>query len=226
MAVSDKRILCVGVICFDELLYCENYPVEDSVEMVVTRQLRPGGNAANNCAVLGELGVQCDLFGTLNNNSRSGSFVTEQLESYGVNLKQCEIVEGKELPMSTCIINKRNGSRTILHHSGDWPWVSYEAFLKIDLSQATLVVPWGEQGAAAKSPEGVFFVPAYPPERVLDTLGAGDTFCAALLSALSGGHPLQHSLHYACQVAGAKVGMHGYRGLQGVLRERGVRCQH
>ncbi|XP_049861604.1 ketohexokinase-like [Schistocerca gregaria] len=254
MAMSDKRILCVGLICLDELLYCENYPVEDYVEMVVARELRPGGNAANDCAVLGELGIQCDLVGTLSINSRSGSFVKQQLESYGVNLKLCEIVEDKEFPVSICIINKSNGSRTILHHSGEWPWVSYEAFLKIDLSQyawihlearnfdhlkkvakrilawnsgerrpipmsidmqdyddqcleliptadlvivskdfaralgyksmsdtldglygylkpgATLVVPWGDQGAAAKGPEGVFLAPAYPPERVLDTL--------------------------------------------------------
>lgn len=307
--MNDKRILCVGVICLDELLYCENYPVEDSVEMVVTRELRPGGNAANNCAVLGELGVNCDLLGTLSTNTPSGRFVREQLESYGVNLIHCEILEDRELPISVCIINKKNGSRTILHHSGEWKWVSYEAFLKIDLSQyawihlearnfellkkmvkrihawnsgerrpipmslemehyddqclemmptadlvmvskdfaktlgyksmsdtldglygylkpsATLVVPWGEEGAAARSPEGVFVSPAYPPECMLDTLGAGDTFCAALLSALSGGRPLHHSLRYACQVAGAKVGMHGYRGLRDLLKERGIPCQ-
>ncbi|XP_047111810.1 ketohexokinase-like [Schistocerca piceifrons] len=122
------------------------------------------------------------------------------------------------MPTADLIIVSKDFARTLGYKSMSDTLDGLYGYLK---PGATLVVPWGEQGAAAKGPEGVFLAPAYPPERVLDTLGAGDAFCAALLSALSSGCPLQHSLRYACQVAGAKVGMHGFRGLRDVLRERG-----
>ncbi|XP_049956070.1 ketohexokinase-like isoform X2 [Schistocerca serialis cubense] len=314
MAGNEFKILCIGKVCLDELLYCDSYPVEDTVLRVLDRKLSSGGNAANNCKVLAELGVKSDLFGTLNVNSTTGSLIKEELESFGVNVNQCELIEGCEIPIAISIVNEGSGSRTFLYYTEDWPEVSYEAFLKIDLSQycwihvemrkndqlkqivqritewnskraasgkhspvpvslevennddrclevmpladfvvvskdfarvhgynsmpealdglygrlkpgATLVVPWAEEGAAARGPEGVFFSPAFPPDRVVDTLGAGDTFCAGLMLALARGRPLEQSLKFACQVAGTKVGVRGFRGLGDLLRQRGVRLE-
>ncbi|XP_067009276.2 ketohexokinase [Anabrus simplex] len=79
---------------------------------------------------------------------------------------------------------------------------------------ATVIVPWGELGATARNPDGeVVHSPAFPPQKVVDTLGAGDTFCAAVISALNSKHSLKDSIVFGCQVAGAKVGMYGYDGL-------------
>jgi len=80
---------------------------------------------------------------------------------------------------------------------------------------ASLVVAWGEAGAAAWNlEEGLIISPAFPPPGgVLDTLGAGDTFNAAVIGCLAAKLGLASSVRTACQVAGMKVGMRGFKGL-------------
>jgi ketohexokinase len=48
---------------------------------------------------------------------------------------------------------------------------------------------------------------------VVDTLGAGDTFNAAIIHAKLAGRPLAECLHDACQLAGKKCGQQGLLGL-------------
>ena len=60
----------------------------------------------------------------------------------------------------------------------------------------------------------VFVCPASPPSKLLDTLGAGDTFNAGLIHYLSQGKDLEAALQFACKLAGAKCGMVGYDGLK------------
>ncbi|XP_011165815.1 ketohexokinase isoform X2 [Solenopsis invicta] len=46
----------------------------------------------------------------------------------------------------------------------------------------TIISAWAEQGATARTPCGAIIrSPAFPPHKVIDTLGAGDTFNAAVL---------------------------------------------
>ena len=59
--------------------------------------------------------------------------------------------------------------------------------------------------------------PIYPPERVVDTLSAGDTFNAATILCLRHGWGLQDAIDMGCRVAGAKCGMRGNRGLKGMF---------
>ena len=47
----------------------------------------------------------------------------------------------------------------------------------------------------------------------MDTIGAGDTFNAAVIDALLRGESLGASLAYACRLAGAKCGQPGFDGL-------------
>ncbi|KAK9412293.1 ketohexokinase [Crotalus adamanteus] len=79
---------------------------------------------------------------------------------------------------------------------------------------ATLVCAWAEYGADAMGPDGLLVhSDAVSPETVVDTLGAGDTFNAAVILALSKGKALPAALTYGCQVAGRKCGVHGYDGI-------------
>ncbi len=79
---------------------------------------------------------------------------------------------------------------------------------------AILVCTWGDQGAWARDHENRdYHASAYSPPRVIDTLGAGDTFNAGLIHAMASGQPLQDALSHACQLAGKKVGQHGFSGL-------------
>ncbi|XP_063155981.1 ketohexokinase isoform X1 [Candoia aspera] len=79
---------------------------------------------------------------------------------------------------------------------------------------ATLICAWAEYGADAMGPDGLLVhSDAFPPETLVDTLGAGDTFNASVILALSRGRTLPAALTYGCQVAGRKCGVHGYDGI-------------
>ncbi len=74
-----------------------------------------------------------------------------------------------------------------------------------------LVCAWGEEGAYALDRDDDFHSsPAFPPPRVIDTLGAGDTFNAALIDARLRGLPLKEALRHGCRLAGRKCGHQGF----------------
>lgn len=79
---------------------------------------------------------------------------------------------------------------------------------------ATLVCAWAEEGADALGPDGqLLHSDAFPPPRVVDTLGAGDTFNASVIYSLSKGNSMQEALRFGCQVAGKKCGLQGFDGI-------------
>lgn len=84
---------------------------------------------------------------------------------------------------------------------------------------AKLICAWGELGGVALDADGsVYNCPAFPPPNgVVDTIGAGDTFNGAIIASLNLGHSLEKALITACKVAGAKVGVRGFQGLQEVF---------
>ncbi|KAG7207724.1 hypothetical protein KM043_009340 [Ampulex compressa] len=49
-------------------------------------------------------------------------------------------------------------------------------------SGATVICAWGDRGAMARTPDNIIVQsPAFPPHKIVDSLGAGDTFNAAVL---------------------------------------------
>ncbi|XP_041336606.1 ketohexokinase isoform X2 [Pyrgilauda ruficollis] len=90
-------------------------------------------------------------------------------------------------------------------------------FISKDLARhfgATLICAWAEEGADALGPDGeLLHSDAFPPETLVDTLGAGDTFNAAVIFALAEGRSLQDALTFGCQIAGRKCGIQGFDGI-------------
>jgi ketohexokinase len=76
---------------------------------------------------------------------------------------------------------------------------------------------WGELGAFALDAKSgsSYFEPAVKQARVVDSVGAGDTFVAAAIHALVSGASPQGALRCGCAVAGLKVSQVGF----GSLRE-------
>ncbi|XP_064541071.1 ketohexokinase [Drosophila montana] len=76
-----------------------------------------------------------------------------------------------------------------------------------------IICPWGSTGAAcldAASNE-CSMVAAYSPERIVDTLGAGDSFMAGFIYATSVmQHSLKDAVSFANRVAGHKITDYGY----------------
>lgn len=86
-------------------------------------------------------------------------------------------------------------------------------------SSAKLVCPWGIEGAIAIDNESDlhFSALAKPPAKVVDSLGAGDTFVASTIHSLVRGLSLQEAIDFGCRIAGAKVGFYGYDNISSLI---------
>ncbi|XP_038052599.1 ketohexokinase-like isoform X2 [Patiria miniata] len=77
---------------------------------------------------------------------------------------------------------------------------------------AVVVCAWGELGAWAVGPNGeVVHSPAFPPAKIEDTVGAGDTFNAGVIYALSRGSSILEAIMQGCKIAGDKIGHQGFK---------------
>jgi len=91
-----------------------------------------------------------------------------------------------------------------------------EAFLRkmaLLAPDATLVSAWGEQGAYALHQGDFIASPAHPPAKIVDTLGAGDTFNAGIINARLAECDWPTALEAANRLAGRKIGLVGFAGL-------------
>lgn len=282
------RILAVGNATVDIINIVDGYPAEDDEVRALFQQHSRGGNATNTLVVLSLLGHDCGWAGTIADEP-DALFIIDDLQNHDINTSAVERVAGGKVPTSYVTLNRKNGSRTIVHYR-DLPEYTYQAFTKIDLSafdwvhfegrnvseiekmaeylhrhhpdlpcsleiekprngierlfgylsvllyskdyarsmgfsqaepflrhmaaqvlNADLVCSWGEAGASAIDREGNFItVAAFPPSKLVDTLGAGDTFNAGIIHNLLKGYSLAVALEEASRLAGKKCGFYGF----------------
>jgi ketohexokinase len=90
-------------------------------------------------------------------------------------------------------------------------------------SAGLCLLPWGRDGAYALAAGGeVIHAPAYRPGRLVDTLGAGDVFNAAVIDGLLDGLAPPALLAGANQIAGYKCGRYGFDGLVSSANDAGL----
>lgn len=93
-----------------------------------------------------------------------------------------------------------------------------ELISSLDLDNVNIVCTWGEQGAWYKPVNGkIEHCPATPTHAIIDTLGAGDTFNAGLIHALSEKSNLADAVSFAAQLAAKKCQQPG---LANLLQDR------
>lgn len=87
-----------------------------------------------------------------------------------------------------------------------------EAFLTSQKIDGDVFLSWGDQGAygLAKNSRDICFSAAVPPAKLIDTLGAGDTFNAAVIDGLIRSKTVSECLRGACELAGKKCGVLGF----------------
>jgi ketohexokinase len=282
------NILAVGIATLDIINTVENYPPENAEIRAIAQRNCRGGNAANTLVILSQLGHPCDWLGVLADDT-SSQLITQDFQHFGVNHRQARVYNGRTTPTSYVTLNRRNGSRTIVHYR-DLPEYDFDTFKNIDLSpydwihfegrnvddtarmiahanacnpsapisveieknrpgidklfplanyllfshqyasqqgmaqpesllesvkkstnNAHIICTWGEAGAFALNIDGTFHHSiAFPPKKVIDTLGAGDTFNAGLIHSLANHNDLGTALIDACRLAGQKCGIEGF----------------
>ncbi|HEU4709371.1 MAG TPA: PfkB family carbohydrate kinase [Methylophilaceae bacterium] len=102
-------------------------------------------------------------------------------------------------------------SRHFARHFGYDNSHEFLRWMRQQAPQACIIAAWGEWGAYALGPsDQLCHAPARPPARVVDTLGAGDTFNAAVIDAAIRGQPVPELLQTACRLAGEKCGRCGF----------------
>jgi sugar/nucleoside kinase (ribokinase family) len=78
----------------------------------------------------------------------------------------------------------------------------------------TVVLKLGSEGCYTRTLEGEFAVPAFKVEKVVDTLGAGDSFVAGFLAATVNGWNLRKACRLANAVGAACVSTTGTSGIR------------
>ena len=286
-------VLGIGNATLDIIHQVDCYPNENDEIRCSNRQQRCGGNTANTLIVLSQLGVDCGWAGTLVADS-DGRRVADGLSRQGVDVSAAQWFDSGSMPVSSVLISKQTGSRTITHFRDlpeypvaafealerqSYDWLHFEArnvasirqmlasvrqrttqlrcslevekpregieclFPLVDillfsrhyalsrgftdplalLRSVHKVCPgidlfcaWGEQGAAALDHAGTEYRhAAVIPSRVVDTLGAGDTFNAGIINGYLKALAIDESLARACQLAGNKCGQDGLDGITG-----------
>ena len=101
-------------------------------------------------------------------------------------------------------------SKGYVEHCGETSPVEFLDHKNQGHTQADWVVAWGDRGAYGKPRRGDHcYSPSFPQPKVIDTLGAGDTFNAGVIHAMANGEGLGAALKFACELAGAKCGIEG-----------------
>ena len=284
-------VLGIGNATLDIIHQVDRYPHENDEIRCSSRLQRCGGNTANTLIVLSQLGTNCHWAGTLVANAE-GRLVADGLSRYGIDISAAEWLDSGGMPVSSVLVSKQSGSRTITHFR-DLPEYSVAAFMAIDLqpydwlhfegrniasvremlacvrknaplSRCSLEIEkpregietlfplvdvllfsrhyadtqgfsdplallrsvhavypgtdlfcaWGENGAAALDKDGnEYQQAAVVPVKVVDTLAAGDTFNAGIISGYLEDLPVEALLARACRLAGDKCGQDGLDGL-------------
>ncbi len=85
---------------------------------------------------------------------------------------------------------------------------------QINFNNKILSCTWGDKGASLSINGRLFSQPAYRPDKVIDTLAAGDTYNAAIIHALLETEDLSKAngeeiLYFSCKIAGEKCAQRG-----------------
>lgn len=109
------HILGVGIATLDIINHLDGYPIEDSEVRADAQQICRGGNATNTLAVLSQLGEQCEWCGVLANDPGSQT-IRQDLQHHRIGFQHCRVQEDGATPTSYIILNRQNGSRSIVHY--------------------------------------------------------------------------------------------------------------
>ena len=135
----NSGILCIGLLCLDHKYILLSYAHEGSESDAITYSRSRGGNASTNSIILAQLGFkQAEFFGSIGDNVDTHYCLTE-LTNFDVCVNNCVKHSSFVLPNTSALINRQKGTRTLIHHRGNFPELTYNEFSNLDLSRYKLI---------------------------------------------------------------------------------------
>lgn len=108
----------IGGATVDHLCVVEQFPEKDTKVIPIKSSVQGGGQAANAIACLARLGAQTAMIGTVGSGA-IGQFAIDSLKEEGVETG-CMVAQKDKAPaLSSIIIEKETGSRTIIADRGE-----------------------------------------------------------------------------------------------------------
>jgi sulfofructose kinase len=109
------KILCIGHASYDITIPFEGYPIENTKNRVDEKYECGGGPASNAAYLLGKWGLETTFIGVLGDDVY-GHRIVDEFKGVNVNTDHVEFDKEGETTLSFIIVNKKNGSRTVLAH--------------------------------------------------------------------------------------------------------------
>ncbi|WP_166372110.1 PfkB family carbohydrate kinase [Psychromonas sp. SA13A] len=106
-------ILTIGLTCFDQFFFVNEYPKENSKYVATDYYESGGGPTANAAYLLGVWGEKCFHTGYVGNDIY-GERIIEELKSVGVNTSLITKNVNYPTPLANITVNTDTGSRTII----------------------------------------------------------------------------------------------------------------
>ena len=110
----SAEVLCVGHAAYDLSMFVEKFPAENSKAEIEKLIESGGGPAANAAWLLTMWGMPC-AFAGLVGDDHYGQCIRAELEAAGTDVSLLESLPQHATPVSVILINKRNGSRTVVN---------------------------------------------------------------------------------------------------------------
>jgi sulfofructose kinase len=107
-------VLCLGHASFDQNIFVDGYPAENS-KCEITHLLECGGGPAANAAYLLCFWGASSAFAGVVGNDRYGAQIESEFEFVGTDISLLEIRSGHNTPFSVIVVNRENASRTIIN---------------------------------------------------------------------------------------------------------------
>ena len=107
------KVLCVGNSAYDITSVVEDFPLENVKYRVLEQVECGGGSCGNSAYLLAKWGIDTFYVGLVGNDLY-GKKIRDEYRGVGVNLDYLQISNDYKTTVSNIIVNKKNGSRTIL----------------------------------------------------------------------------------------------------------------
>lgn len=156
-------VLCVGHSAYDCTLFAEEYPAENSKCEALDLLESGGGPAANAAVLLSRWGARCAFAGAVGEDTY-GKRIREEFLEAGTDVSLLEMRPGQPTPFSVIIVNRQNGSRTIVNRKVPCPALRLGREALERMSPKTLLFDGHELEAAREAlaafPEAVSILDA------------------------------------------------------------------